>query len=91
MDGRNGKRTGNTGHLRSLPVNNGHSKTASDLASHALIRSVGIERTPEQPTDGFLVEGVTVGSGCVRPATIRQAAPPSRLGGAATSPALRCA
>ena len=38
------KRTGNTGHQRSLPVTNGHSKTAPDLASHALTRFIGIER-----------------------------------------------
>ena len=43
-DGWNGKRTGNTGHQRLLAVTNGHSKAASDLASHALTRSIGIER-----------------------------------------------
>ena len=37
-DGGNGKRTGHTGHQRSLTVNNGHSKTGADLGRNALTR-----------------------------------------------------
>jgi hypothetical protein len=38
-DGRNGIRTGNTGHQRSLTVNNGHSKTRPDQGCNALTRA----------------------------------------------------
>ena len=37
-DGRDGKRTGNTGQQRSLAVNNGHSKTTTDQERNALTR-----------------------------------------------------
>ena len=37
-DGRDGKRTGNTGHVRSLTVDNGHSKTDHDQERNALTR-----------------------------------------------------
>ena len=37
-DGRDGKRTGNTGQQRSLTVNNGHSKTGHDQVDNALTR-----------------------------------------------------
>ena len=38
------KRTGNTGQQRSLPVNSGHSKTSSDLASRAVSRHDAADR-----------------------------------------------
>jgi hypothetical protein len=37
-DGPDGKRTGNTGHQRSLPVNNGHTKTVADQGRNPLTR-----------------------------------------------------
>ncbi len=43
-DGRDGNRTGNTGHQRSLTVNNGQSKTGPDQGHNALTR-VGNTRT----------------------------------------------
>jgi hypothetical protein len=38
-DGRDGKRTGNTGHHRSLTVNNGHSKTGPEQGRNAVTRA----------------------------------------------------
>jgi hypothetical protein len=37
-DGRDGERTGNTGHQRSLTVNNGHSKRSTDQERNAVTR-----------------------------------------------------
>jgi hypothetical protein len=53
-DGRDGKRTGNTGQLRSLTVNNGHSKFHADLGRNALTRLgedllVGVRFPPAPP------------------------------------------
>lgn len=39
-----GEQDGKDGLLRSLPVNNGHSKTASDPVTHAMNMSLWIER-----------------------------------------------
>ena len=54
-DGRNGNRTGNTGHLRSFPVNNGHSKTQPDQECKSLSRYDSLQRMrfrfPAAPQD----------------------------------------
>jgi hypothetical protein len=65
-DGWDGKRTGNTGHLRSLAVTKGHSKTPTDQGRKPLTRYSGIgcmrvrfppaPLCPQMPSDQVFVE-----------------------------------